>query len=272
MKKIYTLCILISFTLLYFSCQKEISWTNPEETPCRIITGYYYGGSGGLNDSVVFTYTGDNVTRAENRDYYVLYYYTGNNITVRKTYEKPGNILVYLDTVSYDNSNRITRLINWEYPGMSNPDTTKYIYDFNYQGGAISKVVETTIIPNYYSDTANWLFTSDAAGNIKKVDLTNYDQTMVWDSIKYNYNADPNYFKVVHPHFFLFDPFFELHVGLVPHFAYFYSHNNVSSFDYYGNVNYAITYRLDSLNNNVTSVDMGGFEYMKYKYECPPPE
>jgi hypothetical protein len=271
MKKLYIFFVTLFITLFFFSCQKEISWKNPEKTQCKIITGYYYGGSGGLNDSVVFTYTGDNVTRAENRDYYVLYYYTGNNITVRKTYEKPGDLLVYLDSISYDNSNRITRLINWEYPGMVNPDTTDYIYDFNYQGGSIKKVVETMIIPDFYSDTSNWLFTTNASGNIESIFLTNYDQTVVWDSLKYFYNTDPNYFQAVHPHFFLFDRFFQLHAGLIPHFAYFYSHNNVTGFDYYGNVNYPITYRLDSLNNNVTGIDMGGFEYMKYKYECTQP-
>ena len=271
MKRLYTFCVMLSVTLLYFSCQKEISEIIQEESQCRIIMGYYYGGSGGINDSVAFTYTGDHVTRSEGRDEYVLYYYTGNNITVRKIYEKPGNALIYLDSISYDNSNRITKLINWEYPGMSNYDTTNIIYDFTYQGQSIKKVVETTIIPNYYSDTANWLFTTDASGNVKRVDLTNYDQTMVWDSIKYTYNTDPNYFKAVHPHFFLFDPFFGLHAGQVPHFAYFYSHNNVINFTIYGNWDYPIVYGLDSL-NNVVRVDMGGFEYMKYKYECPPPQ
>jgi len=97
MRKIYAFCFVLLATVVFISCQKEITNIIQEQSHCRIVTGYYYGGSGGLNDSVVFTYTADKVTRAENRDYYVLYFYTGNNITVRKTYEIPGNTLVFLD-------------------------------------------------------------------------------------------------------------------------------------------------------------------------------
>jgi len=71
----------------------------------------------------------------------------------------------------------------------------------------------------------------------------------------------------VHPHFFLFDPEFELHADFEPHLAYFYSKNNVTNFQIYGGSNYPINYGFDSL-NHVTSVDMGGFHYFKYKYQC----
>ena len=266
MKKICGLTAII-ISVVFISCQQEIAdFINPEQ-PCRIITGYYYGGSGGINDSVQFTYTGDNVTRSEGRDQYVTYSYTGNNITVRKFYEKPGDLLWSVDSIEYNASDKITRLINRNYPSnWINLDSTRTIYSFIYSGTHLSKVIESEDHFFQPPDTGVYVFNSNAAGNLDHIYITDA-QNNVWDSISYYFDANPNYFKIAHPDFFLFDPFFELHVGLVPHFPYFYSQNNVTGFTIYGNANYSIVYGLDSL-NNMTRVDMGGFEYMKYKYAC----
>jgi hypothetical protein len=85
--------------------------------------------------------------------------------------------------------------------------------------------------------------------------------------VLYQYDANPNYFKSIHPHFFVLDPQFELQVGFETQLAYFYSTNNVTNFNVYGSWDYPIVYGLDA-DNNVTSVTMSGFPYMEYNYEC----
>ncbi|HEY6062543.1 MAG TPA: hypothetical protein VIV35_02980 [Chitinophagaceae bacterium] len=266
MRKLSASLLVIFTTLLLTSCQQEVGQIIEQASHCKIDKGYYYGGSGGINDSVIFTYTNGKLSRAEGNDEYVLYSYNGDNISIRKFYEKPGNIFYSVDSIAYDNSNRITRLTSWEYPSSFGFDTVNLVYIFTYQGAILNKVEETEIIPNTSSSITNYLFTNNAAGNTERIQIAD-EFNNVYDSISYSYNTNPNYFKIVHPHFFLFDPFFQLHVGLVPHFPYFYSRNNVIKYTIYGNVDYNIVYGLDSL-SNVTSVDMGGFEYMKYKYSC----
>lgn len=266
MKKIYWLVATSSF-VLFISCQREINDIITTAQQCKIVTGYYYGGSGGINDSALFTYTNDKVTRVEDRDEYVTYFYNGNNISIRKFYEKPGDLFWSIDSIEYNSSNKITRLINWSYPSSFTYDTTRIVYTFTYQDSKLSKVIESEELLNLPPDTSIYIFNTNAAGNLDHIYITDADNN-VYDSISYYFDANPNYFKIVHPHFFLLDPFFELHVGLVPHFPYFYSQNNVVRFTVYGNIDYPIVYGLDS-SHHMTSLDMGGFEYMKYKYQCP---
>ena len=266
MRKFYLTLLVISVILV--ACQREINEIIEENPTCRIVTGLYYGGSG-LNDSVTFSYTDNKVTRAESDLSYATYTYSGENIRTRLLYDKMMNELMSVDSVLYDGSNRITRLVTWYYPGALFFDTARFVYDFTYTGNQLSKIFETN---TYYpptgpeADTIINLFNSNAAGNIQSLVMTDVDGN-VYDSIWYNYNTHPNYFKMVHPYFFLFDPFFQLHAGFTPHLPYFYSTNNVSNFIYYPGFDYDINYALDSL-NKVTGVSMNGDQYMEYKYQC----
>lgn len=255
--------------LLFFSCQQELDDLIPEiQQRCRIVTAHYYGGSGITNDSTQFIYEGNRISRAETSDGHVSYTYTGDNITGRKFYLDPGNQLYAIDTIRYDVTNRITQMISWHMDDPWYYDTTKVVLNFQYNNGKIERVTEIISIFSPFGlevDTAINIFHTNAAGNIDKMWIA--DNQGIYDSITYTFNSHPNYFSVMHPHFFIFDPDFQLHAGLTPHFAYFYSKNNVVSFIIYDNWEYNITYGLDSL-NNVTSIDMSGDEYMKYRYQC----
>lgn len=260
------LMVVVCITMMLMSCQPD--QTNPVDIQhCKVVTGYYYGGSGGINDSVAFTYTGNKLTRAEGNDEYVLFFYTGDNIISRRFYEKPGDLFEGVDSVEYDGSNKITRFTSWEYPSSFNFDSVRAVYNFSYSGNQINNITETDIYMDGTTDVTHYAFSVNGSGNYDKILIADQDN-IIYDSIMYTYDANPNYFKLAHPHFFLFEPFFQLHVGLVPHLPYFYSQNNVIKYTIYSNVDYNIVYGLDSL-HNVTSLDMGGFEYMKYKYSCP---
>jgi hypothetical protein len=261
-----TASVLAVLTMVFYACQKEIGpYPETPTTACHIDMGYYYGGSGGINDSVAFTYTGNRVTRAEGRDDIVTYRYDGENIIGRSFYEKPGMVFWSVDSISYDAANRVSRIVNWSYPSSYTYDTTREEFRFYYVGNKLSLVKEYSEIVNYYIDSAFYTFYPDAAGNLQK--FTIGDGTVVYDSVLYQFDNNPNYFRMAHPHFYLFDPFFELQVGLISHMPYFYSTNNVTNFNVYGSFDYPIVYGLDSL-QNVTSLDMGGFEYIKYRYSC----
>ena len=258
-----------SAVLILAACQAELDEIPEIQEKCKITTGYYYGGSGMMNDSTVFTYDGNKVVRADAYDTYVTYTYTGNNLTGRKFYYNPNSELYQIDTIHYDANNKISRVVSWYYDDPLWFDTSRVVLKFEYSGQTLQRVIEEAQVftpLGVEEDTiVNWMY-SNAAGNIEKMVLADMDGYR-WDSIAYEYDNSPNYFSVAHPNFFLFDPYFMLHAGLTPHFPYFYSKNNVTRFFIDGNFEYNISYGLDTA-NRLTAIDMDGMEYMKYKYAC----
>jgi hypothetical protein len=266
MRKITGIGLLV---FILFSCQQE-----PDEiiadlrSRCNITTGLYYGGSGGINDSSTFTYLDNKLAKVEGRDNFILFNYTGTHISSRKFIEKLDNSVSRLDTVQYDLNGRPVKYINWYLQDSFFPDTTRVIYTYEYGSGKLQSVTEATTLFSAWGimeDTVINTFSWDAAGNISKINYAGPDH-IAFDSISYNYNNHPNYFSAVYPDFYLFEPYFELHVGLIAHLPYFYSRNNVTGFRISG-IDYQVQYGLDSL-NKVTSINLDNFEYMKYRYHC----
>ena len=268
MRKAYYFIAIAS--VIVMSCQQDLAEFVPQlQQNCKIRTGYYYGGSGGLNDSMNFTYSGDKVIRADAFYYYILYSYANERISIRKFYDNLSSELVQVDSIGYDGTGKISNLVSWYYADPFFGDTTRVKYQVDYANGKLAKVTETYILFSSFGteyDTLISLFQTNAAGNIDKLSIADA-QGFVYDSVTYSFDNNPNYFSIAHPDFFLLDPYFQLQVGLTSHFPYFYSRNNVTSFHIYGSADYDIQYGLDSL-NNVSSVDMDGFQYMKYRYQC----
>lgn len=270
MRKVLVITTLV-FGLFLLSCQPDINDIIQQAQQCRIETGYYYGGSGGINDSAHFVYDASGkLVKVSNRDGYYLYTYNGGLIHSRKFIDSITSEMLFLDSVWYDANGNITKMSSYDYSGWFT-DTIKADHLFYYQSNKLQDVlyIETyrdwngTMVSDSFPSRFEW----DAAGNnINK--LVYYDAFGAYDSIQYQYNTDPNYFKVAHPHFFLFDPMFELHVGLEANLPYFYSKNNVINTNIYGSWDNPIIYGLDST-KKITALDMGGFEYFKYKYRCP---
>ena len=269
MRSICLLCALVAASFL-FSCQQDIDDVIQQAQTCKLRTGYYYGGSGGMNDSASFIYdAAGKLVKITNRDGYYLYTYNGNQISTRKFIDSFTLDVLFLDSVWYDASGNISKMASHDYSGWF-ADTTHMTYLFQYQNNRLQDLYYVEAYRDWtgsmVSDTFPSRFDWNAAGNVQKV--VYYDNMGAYDSIQYQYNTDPNYFKVVHPHFFLFDPMFQLHVGLEANLPYFYSKNNVTNTNIYGTWDNPIDYGLDST-NKVTAVDMGGFEYYKYRYTCP---
>ena len=268
MRKIILLPVLI-VSIIFLSCQQELPAIITQAQNCKIIKGYYYGGSGGINDSADFIYDGaGKLIKWKGNDGYYDYFYNGGRITARVFHENTGGTVLFIDSALYNAGNNISELIFYDYSGWYGYDSSRSVLTFGYQDNKLNHITNINYFDQGFGIETDTVYTTvswNSSGNIDKMMFTDYSSN-AYDSISYQYNADPNYFKLVHPQFFLFDPGFELHAGFESHLAYFYSSNNVINFIVYG-FNYPVDYGLDSL-RHVTSVKMGGFDYMKYNYRC----
>jgi hypothetical protein len=255
--------------VIFVSCQKELAEIQLEINKCRIVMGHYYGG-GGMHDSARFIYNEQGrLVRWINMDGRYDYYYSGNNIIARIYTESSGQ-LWYTDSARYNPDNTVAEIVFYDHSGTFSPDTLHNKVIFQYQGGKVSNLQSIEYFDAGYGPQTDTTFTTltwNGAGNIEKIRSVNNGFWMSDDSSLYQYDANPNYFKLIHPHFFLFDPEFQLQTGFETQLAYFYSKNNVSNINVYGSWDYPVVYGLDST-NKVTRVDMGGFPYLKYDYQC----
>jgi hypothetical protein len=198
----------------------------------------------------------------------VTYQYNGSNIWSRTYFDKLANSNAFIDTAEYDASNRLKKLTQWLYPGAFTGETMKIVYLFTYNGNAIEQV--TTINQNTASaatpDTLYNFFRTDASGNTENI-VTVDKAGNVYDSVHFVYDSNPNYFKKMHPNYFMFDVNFPLQGSYLHHLPYFFSTNNVTEFSYHANTTYQVSYQLDSL-KNLTQVSVNGAPYATYRYEC----
>lgn len=267
------LCI-FTILLIAVSCQKEIS--DPDipvpavvNTPidsCRISKSYYYGGSGGINDSAAFFYTGQKLMTVVAGTADVIYAYSGDKLISMHYFEKPGNLLYHIDSFYYSNDTVLSQIISHDYDMYNHFDTVHSVLDFIYSGAKLSRIITVDHyegLPDTDTLISDFRWTGDNVNSI-------FFKSTVWadDSIHYTYDNNPNYFNATSKYFFMADPFFQIHVGFDPHLPYFISKNNVINFTIYTNTDYPIDYQTDSL-HHPTLVRSGGFDYMGYIWSCP---
>jgi hypothetical protein len=267
MKKIIAFILPV---ILFVSCQKDMVTQQPLNLvpgdSCRIAKSYYYGGSGGINDSADFFYTGNKLTSVISNSADVIYSYSGDRLVSLHYFEKPGDLLYHVDSFYYFQDTILSRIIAHDYDMYNHLDTIHSVREFNYTGSYLTRL---TTVDSYegITDTdtliADFRWTGD---NVRSI----FFRSTVWvdDSIYYDYDNNRNYFSGTSRYFFMADPFFGLHVGFDPHLPYFISRNNVHKFTIYTNDEYLIEYQTDSL-SHPTMIRSGGFDYMQYKWECP---
>src|SRR5688572_15659401 len=160
---VIVICILVA------ACQQDINNVINQAQQCHIQTGYYFGGSGGLNDSANFIYdNAGNLVRINNQDGHYLYTYQGNRIHTRRFIDSMTSDILFLDSVWYDASGNISKFVNRDYSGWFT-DTTTFTYLMQYQN---NRLTDLDYIESYrdwsgmmVSDTFPAKFTWDAAGN-----------------------------------------------------------------------------------------------------------
>jgi len=271
MKKLFTVFSL-SVCAILFSCQKEISGEGGDPAPvppsCKVVSAYYYKENVGVYDSSAFVYNGDKVITAESDIKLVTYSYNGNNISGRTYYDKEWKLMAFVDSADYDANNRMTRLRVWIYPGRFSTESQQYTYVFNYNGNNLDRInaIHQGETSASSADTLNNVFHINDAGNIESIAVSD-NAGNLYDSVRYTYDNNPNYFKKINPNFFLFDANFQLEGNYLHHLPYCMSKNNVTSFSYFANTVYQVGYQTDSL-KNVTAVNVNGAPYATYSYVC----
>ncbi len=271
MKKVQIAIYITIIVFVFLACQKEIqpitpTIPQPVADSCRLSESHYYGG-GGVHDSALYIYTGDQLTKLSGNNYEVRYFYNGGTIHYMEYYTKPSMELYRVDTFEFNANNTLNRVRIHDYDEFWQTDTVYTILDFIYSGNRLTRVVrydEWAYQPGQPDTLYNDFIYS--GNNITKLLMS--DPGGVFDSVVYSFDTNPNYFNPRSNYFFLQDPFFRIHVGMEPHLPYFLSENNVINFRIYDTVDYPITYQVDS-SNRPLHVSQGGFDYMGYKYECP---
>ena len=265
----YLFILLTLLVLVCVSCQKELSEIRIGVEECRITMGHYYGG-GGMHDSAQFVYNDQGrLIKWINTDGHYDYYYNGANIIAR-VYTENGGQVWNIDSIRYNADNSIAEIVFYDVSGTFGADTLHNKTIFQYQSGRVEQLRTIEYLDPAFgppTDTTFITISWNAAGNIEKMRFVNNGIWGFDDSVSYQYDSNPNFFSLLHPHFFLFDPQFQLQAGFETQLAYFYSRNNVSNMNVYGSWDHPVVYGLDSA-NNVTKVDMGGFPYVKYEYVC----
>jgi hypothetical protein len=229
---------------------------------CRIVKGQYYQTSG-VNDSAQFIYDDwGRVIKWKSSYGYYDYLYSGANIQAVTFKNNSTSDLLYLDSVIYNLNNSISEIRFYDYtqlPFNLKHRRTIFIYDKN---------VLTTLMKITYEevkpDTVIMNFTWNVQGNIERIVSTN-KAGAVLENITYQFNTEPNFFRPVHPQFFLFDPQFGLGNEFEWQTALFYSQNNVTLVNRNGNIQ-NVVYYFDNMNRFV-GVDIGS-NRIKYSYQC----
>lgn len=264
---------LIFFCISLISCQKDFTIdedpTNPSDSTinadtCRITRAWYYGG-GGINDSADFIYVNNRLMKVEGNFAEVIYTYESNRIKTMKFYEQPGLRLYKTDSMIYAN-NQLVKLYESDYDMYNQMDTIHSILHFTYAGNTLTQELREDWyegFPTQVDSTVyRFIYTNN---NVSRMDITDVDGN-IWDSITYVYNNDLNYFGNVSAYFYMADPFFQIHVGFEPHLPYFISKNSLVGFNTSG-IDYNVEYTTDASHRPLT-VNLDGFEYMAYRYNC----
>jgi hypothetical protein len=265
---------LFFFCISLISCQKDFTIDedpfNPSDSTidadtCRITRSWFFGG-GGVNDSADYIYVNNKLLRVEGSFADVIYTYDSNRVKTMKFYEKPAMRLYKTDSLIYNN-NKLVRIYESDYDLFNQMDTIHSILHFNYTGNTLASELREDWYEGFPNDKDStvyqFIYTNN---NVSQMNINDVYGNIL-DSITYVYNNDLNYFGNVSAYFYLADPFFQLHVGFEPHLPYFISRNNVIGFNVYG-IDYEVQYTTDSSHRPLT-VNLDGFEYMAYRYNCP---
>jgi hypothetical protein len=260
MKKIL-LPVLVFLTLIFVSCQKEISGDEELQLNCRIIKGNYFQSS--LNDSAQFLYDDwGKVIKWKSSYGYFDYIYSGGNIQTLTYKNNSTSDLLYLDSVFYNLNNSISEIRFYDFTQL--PFNLKhrraiFIYDNN----VLKSLMKVTYL-EAKPDTTIMDFTWNAQGNIDRIVCTNKAGSVL-ENITYQYNNTPNYLESVHPEFFLFDPQFGLGNEFEWQTAMYFSQNNVTQVNRNGVIQ-NVVYYFDNM-KRLTGVDIGS-NRVQYSYQC----
>lgn len=256
---LYTLLFPFSLLILVTSCQKDPAADVFSEEACKLAKAHYFNNAGGLEDSLVYTYTNNKISKAENADLYITFTYSNDKITKRSFYDADSQELALYDVATYNSDGTLKNIKR--YANFTNQVIPYHQYEFTYSGDKLAKFdvsyYNTSTSQYELYESTTYVYTGN---NITQSTSSDPSGTMTFS---YAYDTNTNYFKKSNA--LLVDLYFleEISGSTVPLFM---SSNNVIKAFEYGD-EFPISYVVDD-ENNLTEWYLNGVLDSQYFYDC----
>jgi hypothetical protein len=262
--KTFGLAFLAS-ALLLSACKKD---DDDDDTPanvtCKLDKSVYFDGNGAREDSALFTYTGDKITRAVTTDYYYTYEYSGDRVSRRNFFETGETTPAYFQRITYNadgTPNKIETLI-------PTTGTNAELYDqmnFIYSSGKLQKIDYLEYDGTTSEKTAEFTYTY-TGNNITSATITDLSTTPSQSlTLNYTYDTNPNALLKQNASIYYLDPFFgDADPSLLP---LTFSQNNAVSLGAQGQTPAPLTYTLDD-RQNLKDIKVASRFIVAYSYKC----
>ena len=245
------------------SCKKNDSDVNQSLT-CTLAKAFYFDSVGAISDSVIYTYTGANITKLSNAAGYATLEYTGDKVSRRNFFDASSTTPDAYDIVAYNNDGTLSSIKSNIVFGTA----IQYAqYDFTYSGGQLSKldVKQYDINSSQLEPASSSTFTY-SGNNIAQSVTTYYDPSggpPDISTLSYSFDNNENCFiknNAIFTDYIFVDAIDGSIVPLI------FSANNVTKVTE-GTDETPLVYTLDS-NQNFYEFLFGGQKYSRYTYDC----
>lgn len=251
-------------TLLFTSCQKELSGHDPDgfSTQCQLAKITYYDETtGAVADTAGIYYNNDKISQIYLSGYRLHLVYTNERVS-RINYLDVNNAYYdVFDSISYNNTGQIASLIVYSTGTGVNVPTSGYVIGYDAEGKP-EKVVEKAELGNGMEDAFEYLYTY-AQQNVTSMLITDLVTADIM-SISYTADTAANIFNKLPTEFIFAD---NLMFGISGvKFGYFspflFSKNNITTMQ-----GLPVTYETDG-QGNITALLVNGKKLATYTYNC----
>jgi len=250
---------------LIFSCKKDNSDDSKQPLTCTLAKAYYFDSVGSISDSIIYTYTGDFITKLSNAAGYATLEYTTDKVTRRNFFSAGSSTADAFEIIAYNGDGTISNIKSYIIFGSP----IQYSQDdFTYNNGKLSKldIREADLTNGLLKPSSSSTFTY-SGNNISQSVTSYYDPTTggVDDvaTLSYTFDTNENYFRKSNGVFTEY-LFVEAIDGTT--IPLLFSANNATKVTE-GSGETTLAYTLDS-NNNFYEFFSDGTKYSRYVYDC----
>jgi hypothetical protein len=252
------------FFCFFLACQKE-----PDETltpaTCKLDKILIHQGNSNPQDTISIEYSGEQVSRINYSDFYVVPEFFSNGLVARKKYYPRGTTdLMRIDQYTYNPDSTLAKVEAFAAGGGQQAPQPTYRYVFSWSAKQLTKL-------EFLADTSGTgvvpiteeTFTY-AGNNISQVIYLEHEDQYK-DTTNFFYDSNLNYFQR-NPVLILSDIFFMDFTGFAMAFSL--SLNNVTSFDLNHPSTTTILTRSETDKQQIESLTVDGELYSRYQYKC----
>lgn len=261
--RIAVLCTLTTF--LFSGCKKDKDDVAKKEN-CRITKSYLYDG-GVIEDSAVYFYSGNSITKIESSEFFYTLDYDGNNNITKRSYYNPGTTTAALyDQISYNSNNTISKIETFE-KTVGTTFQSILRYDFAYINGKFNKITVNVLSNNITTKVAEYMYTY-TGDNITGVLIKNFTGSgPAQETLNFTFDTNPNYFKKQGRQVFLTDLLFAYDLFEPSALPLTESANNVATLPADAGSTEAVSY-VPNEKQNLKELKVNNKLITSYAYQC----